>query len=110
MNSSELPVNETVLITNNKFIQVTMIRNSNDDIQTLYRDPSNFDIVLDIRTKVSDNDSYVESFDKAFWTITVNDKAVTEQDLEDLTRNPGINIKVDPTNRTLTFTTPRPQM
>lgn len=104
MNPSQMPLNQPVVITNNSYIHVVATRTTQDDVQVIYKHPLTSDVVLDLRLRADGNGTRVEFFDKAFWSITINGRAATEGDIEDLTRKSGLIFKMEPETRSMQVT------
>jgi hypothetical protein len=70
------------------------------------RSVNRVNFVLFMRVDIKGN-AHLVSFDKLFWAVTVDGRAATEADLDDLTRKPKLKATMDPLSRQVQIKLPR---
>ena len=99
MLSSEMPINQPVVVTNADYIHVVATRTDATNILVVYRNPVTWDIVLDLHLAVDGLNSRVGYLDRVFWSLIVEGRPATERDYEDIGRKGNLNFKVQPKER-----------
>lgn len=104
MNADQLSVNQPVVVAKTDTFRATATRVTNDQVELVYHDQRTNDETLKVLARVDGRSSELISFDKIYWSVTVNDRPATEADFDDLLQKSGLAIAIDPSRRAICVT------
>ena len=104
MNADQLPLNTPVVIAQTAAFRNVATRISQDIVEIVYYDQPTNDLVLTMQGRVDGSSSELVSFDKVYWTVTIDERAATETDLSDLAIKKNISFFIDPSARKIKAT------
>lgn len=90
-----LAIGQAVVTTDNADLQVTVTRTDAEHLRIVYRRALTADLLLDVLTRIDGEACRVLQFDRVFWTVTVNGRAATEADVDDLARKSDLQFRFD---------------
>ena len=107
MQSSEMPINQPIVVTKTDYIYVVATRTDASNVLVVYRNPKTWDIVLDLQLNVEGTNSRIAFLDRVFWSVIVEGRPATERDLEDLGRKTSMNFNVQSQQREIHVSLPK---
>jgi hypothetical protein len=99
-----LPLNQRTVAVDNENIRVAAIRTSTNTTIVTWQDPETNRELLRTRVDVFTGHTTLESYDRAFWHISIDGLQKTASDLDRLTGEP-LSMHADPSTRSLEIRT-----
>lgn len=101
MIADEMPIGKTFTFAQTESFRSTATRVSEEMVEIIYFDQRTNDETLKFLARVDGTSSELVQLDRVYWTVSVNGRAATEADLQDLIRKPKLGIEIDGVGRTI---------
>lgn len=101
MTSDEMPLNQTLVVSQTAAFRATATRVTSDIVELVWYDQPTNDEVLKVAARVDGAYSTIDSWDAAYWSVTIDGRPATSRDLEDVRRKALRAFNANPSERTL---------